>query len=71
MSTRTYSWTVTRDGDTQGIEDPKKANHTMSATRYGLEVLAGPGTNYDPHQKERAAVEVTITRRKLKQNGAR
>jgi hypothetical protein len=61
---------VTKDGETSGIEDPKKRNHLMSATRYGLTMLAGAGS-YDPHQKERAAAEVTITRRNLQKNGAR
>jgi hypothetical protein len=66
-----YSWKVTKDGETSGIEDPKKKNHLMSAARYGLTMLAGAGTGYDPHQKERAVAEVTVTRRKLQKNGAR
>jgi hypothetical protein len=36
-----YSWKVTKDGETAGIEDPKKKNHLMSAGRYGLTMLAG------------------------------
>lgn len=66
-----YSWKVTKDGDAQGIEDPKKPNHGMSAVRYGLTILVGPGTSYDPHRQEREGIEVSVTRRKLKQNGAR
>jgi phage terminase large subunit len=31
-----YVWKVTKDGDEIGIEDPKCANHAMSAIRYGL-----------------------------------
>ena len=66
-----YSWKITKDGDTQGIEDPKKPNHAMSAARYGLTMLASAGTHYDPHQRERAAVEVMVTRWKQQKNGAR
>ena len=44
---------------------PKNANHAMSATRYGLTMLAGAGTTYDPYQKERELVQVTVTRRRL------
>jgi hypothetical protein len=43
---------VTKDGETAGIEDPKKKNHLISAVRYGLTMLTGAGTSYDPHQKE-------------------
>jgi hypothetical protein len=44
----------------------------MSAARYRLTMLAGAGTTYDPHQKEREQqVEVTITRGKQQKNGAR
>ena len=66
-----YSWKVTKDGEAAGIEDPKKKNHLMSAARYGLTMLAGAGTSYDPHKQERAVAEVTITRRKMAKNGAR
>jgi hypothetical protein len=52
-------------GETVGVEDPTKPNHAMSATRYGLTILAGAGTIYDPHQKERELVQVTVTRRRL------
>jgi hypothetical protein len=65
-----YSWKVTKDGETAGIEDPKKKNHLMSAARYGLTMLAGAGTTYDPHQKEREMAQVTVTPRRLRQNGA-
>jgi phage terminase large subunit len=66
-----YSWKITKDGETVGIEDPKKANHGMSAARYGLTMLAAAGAHYDPHQKERAAVEVSVTRRCLSGNQSR
>jgi len=43
----------------------------MSVVRYGLIMLAGAGTNDDPHQKDRAHIEVSVTRQKLKKSGAR
>ena len=33
----------------------------MSAARYGLTMLSGPGTTYEPREKERADAEVTVT----------
>ena len=54
-----------------GHEDPKKKNHTMSAVRYGFTMLAGAGTTYDLHQKERELVQVTVTRRRLSGNQSR
>jgi hypothetical protein len=54
-----------------GVEDPTKPNHAMSATRYGLTILAGVGTIYDPHQKESEPVQVTVTRRRLSKNQSR
>jgi hypothetical protein len=43
----------------------------MSATQYGLTMLAGAGTTYDPHKKEREQLQVAVTtRRKQMQNGA-
>jgi hypothetical protein len=63
-----YSWKITNDGDTHGIEKPKKPNHGMSAVRYGLSILSAPGTQYDPHQKERELVQATVTRRRLENN---
>ena len=44
---------------------------TMSAVRYGLTMLAGAGTTYDPHQKKRELVQVTVTRRRLSGNQSR
>lgn len=35
-----YAWKISKDGDNVGIEDPKCANHLMSAARYGLTMLA-------------------------------
>ena len=31
-----YAWKITKDGEQIGIEDPKCANHLLSATRYAL-----------------------------------
>ena len=64
-----YSWKVLKDGDTIGSEDPK--NHLMLAARYGLTMLAGARTTYDPHKQEREVAQVTVTRRKQQKNGAR
>ena len=66
-----YAWKIMKDGETVGVEDPKKANHAMSAAQYGLTLLAAEGTTYDPNQKERAAMEVTVTRRRLSGNQSR
>jgi hypothetical protein len=52
------------------MEDPKKPNHAMAAAHYGLTELAGEGTSYDRHPRERELVQVTVTRRK-QQNRAR
>jgi hypothetical protein len=62
---------VSKDGETTGVEDPKCPNHLMSCLRYGLTTLVPRGSMYDPHKQERAAAEVTVTRRKLQKNGAR
>jgi hypothetical protein len=43
----------------------------MSAAGYGLTMLAGAGRTYDPHQKERELVQVTVTRRRLSKNQSR
>jgi hypothetical protein len=64
-----YSWKVMKDGEQQGIEDPKKPNYAISAARHGLSMLASAGTMYDPHQKEREQLQVTITRRKQQKMG--
>lgn len=63
------SWKLAKDGDQVGMEDPKKPNHAMSASRYGLTTLAQAGTTYDPYEQERAAIEVMVTRRKQQKNG--
>jgi hypothetical protein len=34
-------------------------------------MLAGAGTTYDPHQKERELVQVTVTHRRLSKNQSR
>ena len=49
---------------------PEKEPHHVSC-RYGLTMLAGAGTTYDPHQKERELVQVTVTRRRLSGNQSR
>ncbi len=38
---------------------------------HGLTMVAGAGTTYDPHQKERELVQVTVTRRRLSGNQSR
>lgn len=37
-----YAWKINKDGDEVGIEDPKCANHAMSAVRYGLVTFVEP-----------------------------
>lgn len=66
-----YAWKITKDGENAGIEDPKCANHLMSAARYALTMLAGQGRAYDPEKERRQTVEVSVTRRKQQQNQAR
>jgi phage terminase large subunit len=46
-----YAWKITKDGDNAGIEDPKCANHLMSAARYALTMFAGQGGLYDPDKR--------------------
>jgi hypothetical protein len=43
----------------------------MSAARYLLITLAPANSIYDPNKKEREAVQVSVTRRKLTQNQSR
>jgi hypothetical protein len=43
-----YAWKISKDGDNVGIENPKCANHLMSAARYALTMFAGQGGMYDP-----------------------
>jgi phage terminase large subunit len=66
-----YAWKISKDGDNVGIEDPKCANHLMSAARYALTMFAGQDSMYDPDRKARERVEVSVTRRKLQGNQAR
>jgi hypothetical protein len=66
-----YAWKVNKDGENVGIEDPKCANHAMSGIRYGLSTLAAAGWTFDPRREERAQIEVSVTRRRLTENGAR
>ena len=66
-----YAWKVNKDGDQVGIEDPKCANHAMSAVRYALTMFAGQDSMYDPERKARERIEVAVTRRKLQDNQSR
>lgn len=66
-----YAWKVNKEGENVGIEDPKCANHLMSAARYALTMFAGPGSMYDPERERRDSIEVQVTRRRLTENGAR
>jgi phage terminase large subunit len=66
-----YAWKLNRDGDQVGIEDPKCANHLMSAARYALTMFAGQGGMYDPEKRERDRIEVSVRRQTLKKNQAR
>lgn len=43
----------------------------MSGARYGLTMFAGSESMYDPERKTRESIEVTVTRQRLKKNGAR
>ena len=66
-----YAWKVNKDGETVGIEDPKCANHAMSAARYGLTTLAAAGSTYDPKREERERIQVAVTKRKMTENQSR
>lgn len=67
-----YAWLIDKKtGENRGIEDPKCANHLMSAARYGLMTLAPPGSNYDPQREERVRFSVSATRQKLTKNHSR
>jgi phage terminase large subunit len=63
-----YAWRVTKEGENAGIEDPKCANHLMSAARYALSMLAEPGSMYDPGRHRRQSAEVQVNRRRLTEN---
>jgi hypothetical protein len=60
-----YAWKVNKDGETVGIEDPRCANHLMSAVRYGLTALAAASATDDPRRENRERIEVAVTRRRL------
>jgi hypothetical protein len=53
---------VTKDGENAGIEDPKCANHLMSAARYALTMFAGKDSMYDPERRQRDHIDVSDTR---------
>ena len=59
---------MSKERDT-GHEDPKKKHTCQPAD--GFTMLAGAGTTYDLHQKERELVQVTVTRRRLSGNQSR
>ena len=67
----TYAWKISKDGDNVGIEDPKCANHLMSAARYALSMFAGPGSMYDLEHQRGNDGQVVETRQRLTQNDAR
>ncbi len=58
-----YAWKMNKDGENVGIEDPKCANHLMSAARYGLTMFTGKGSMYDPEERDRAAIQAERSRR--------
>jgi phage terminase large subunit len=66
-----YAWKVTKNGENAGIEDPKCDNHLMSAARYALTMFAGKDSMYDPEKRRRDEIDVSVTRRRLTENGAR
>jgi PBSX family phage terminase large subunit len=66
-----YAWKVTKDGENAGIEDPKCPNHLMSAARYALSMFAGKDSMYDPEKRRRDEIDVSVTRRRLTENGSR
>jgi phage terminase large subunit len=67
-----YAWLIDKKtGENRGIEDPKCANHLMSAGRYGLTTLVPPNSAFDPNREERENIQVEVTRRRLTENGAR
>jgi phage terminase large subunit len=66
-----YAWKLNKDGDEVGIEDPKCANHLMSAARYALMTLVGEGTSFDPGPQKRDRIQVSVTRQKLTKNQSR
>jgi phage terminase large subunit len=60
-----YAWLIDKKtGENLGIEDPKCANHLMSAARYGLTMFAGTNSMYDPEQADRARHHTDEARRK-------
>jgi phage terminase large subunit len=60
-----YAWKLNKDGEQVGIEDPKCANHAMSAARYGLTMFAGEHSMYDPQAADRARMQAERTRRSV------
>ena len=64
-----YGWKIDKDGNNLGIEDPKCANHLMSATRYFLSEMIK--ADADPEamrrKKERADALAIQTKNKLTQ----
>ena len=58
-----YAWKVNKDGEDVGIEDPKCANHLLSAARYGLSMLSGGSSGASNEIAEKQKMEVFISRR--------
>jgi phage terminase large subunit len=59
-----YAWLIDKKtGENRGIEDPKCANHLMSAARYGLSMFAGENSMYDPQKADRAQARAEKARR--------
>lgn len=65
-----YLWKILKDGETVGVEDPKKPNYLMSAARYGLTVLAAPGRNYDPPEGAGRCTGLSDAKRTYREWGA-
>jgi len=72
-----YAWkrnkSAVEEDDHLGMEDPKCANHSMSAARYFLTemVKANADPEAEARLRERAARQVAVTKERLTQNGAR
>jgi len=64
-----YGWKIDKDGNNLGVEDPKCANHLLSAARYFLSEIIK--ADADPEamlrQKERADMLAKQTKNKLTQ----
>ena len=59
-----YAWKISKDGEEQGIEDPKCDNHSMSAIRYGLSIIMPS----DPIAEISKQKELDVRRREREEN---